>query len=58
MFLKDKLEVISRKLSMNTIAAYLEVGRGIAKILIHDILSIKRDSIPAPPEDKPIAGLD
>ena len=52
------MEGIGRKLNMNTTAAYLEVGREIAKILIQDILSIQRDSISAPPEDEPTAGLD
>jgi hypothetical protein len=52
------LEEIGRKLSMNTIAAYLEGGRKIAKILIYDILSIQMDLIPVPSEDEPNAGLD
>jgi hypothetical protein len=42
---------------MNTIAAYLEVEREITNILIHEILSVQRDLIQAPPEDEPTTGL-
>jgi hypothetical protein len=51
------LEGIGRKLSMNTIAACLEVVREITNILIHDILSVQRDLIPAPPEHEPTTGF-
>jgi len=51
------LEGIGGKLSMNTIAAYLEVVREITNTLIHDILSIQRDLIPVPPEYDPTTGL-
>jgi hypothetical protein len=51
------LEGIGRKLSMNTIAAYLEVVGEITNILIRYILSEQRDFIPAPPEQEPTTGL-